>query len=278
MSPENIPKAPILLSTASFALYGAVLNPSIAMDAIKNLNVPIDGVDLYILCDEQGEIPPFPVQFMNWLTSYAFITLHTSLAGFMRQTCIDLVKVKKALQRLAKLFRQLDAKELVIHADCLEQNSFRIIEIIREELLETSVSFEMMGKNKSFGNQRGHLDFILRDHSGPGIVLDLAHLDEMRHSSSPKATIQHPAFHNKIRLVHGSLSGQRVSSAVQMDWYGRNDVDHVPCVLGETRHVEELALLTKEFPLVLEGAVPPEASGLQMLKSEIHWWKTIRFK
>lgn len=246
------------------------------MNAIKALNVSIDGIDFYVLCDDSATVPHLSSHFIGWLSSHEFVTIHTSLAHYMTPEGIDLSKTKKALNQLAQLYQKLGAYELVIHADCLEYLNTEMIDILQQELDGISTSFEMMSKDKAFGNRIGHFDELLSSVPEIGITIDLAHLDEMRASICPTEVFQHLSFRNRIHLVHGSLSGKRTTSSTQKKWYGHDGIDHLPCVLDKTQHCKRSARLAKGYPLVLEGAIPPGESGLLMLKREISWWKELR--
>ncbi|MEF2230671.1 MAG: hypothetical protein V3571_07070 [Pseudodesulfovibrio sp.] len=260
---------PILLSTAAFAFHGSVENPAVVMDAVDGVRDELDGIDLFIFIDDSWDMAPLPGGFLEWLGSFGLVSFHLSMAHPYDAGEDGRDLPGNVLDAVAGAMRRTGCRDLTIHADCFARDGEGLLQLIKNSC-DCRLALELMDATRAFGNRVEHCMPLMASHPDLGMVPDLAHLDEMRHVASPAETFE--ALAGRIRYVHGSLSGGRVAAEVQVHWYSRRDVRHVPAVLGGGDVIEDLAGLAVGYPLILEGAVPKGAAGLQLLRDEIRWW------
>jgi len=263
----------LMLSTSSFWFWRQAYDPIENLRIIQDLDLNMDGVDIWLFPDQE----PFRVgkPLRSYICSFNWASLHTDFYTFdweeeMRRK--DVEEFDKQLRMIADVAAELGIGDVVIHSDFLVANRQKSVALIHRELAGLRVSVEGMDKNKTYGTHPEHFRDIFSVAHDFGFVPDIAHLLDFSDEYGWEELLLAPDLRDRCRFVHVSLH----DAALSGNFYARqgfNDINaiHAFCIAEEDLLPDGLIAACKEFPMIIEGIVPPGRRGVELLEMEMEF-------
>ncbi|MCX6790647.1 MAG: hypothetical protein NTV62_00435 [Candidatus Gribaldobacteria bacterium] len=160
------------------------------IEFIKNLEV--DGVEITFSSKEELYSTHFSAQSLQWIKKLKHITIHAPFDLVQRANGEE--EVIKQLEVITRLYKQLNAQNVIIHPQNLPAP-----EILKK--FEIKVSTENLAKKKGRRPMLATLSEILKRYPKIGLCLDVSHAYTWSPSETSKMV---QALGNRITQVHFS--------------------------------------------------------------------------
>jgi len=262
----------IMISTSTFWFWEQPYDANKSINFIRDLNLPFDGIDIWVFATKDSKIPVFDTSAIKYLKSKELISVHTDFYDINWQHRIDFIEISQRLKNIFKFCKDIGAKDLVLHADFLVTHSLQILPLLKHELPDIRISFEFMDKDKFYGNHPDHFKRIFQLDDTFGLVVDLAHLQDFQDIFDWKSLFLEPFLYKHITFVHISSH----SYILHKNYYEHHGVKNINAVhslshFDQSLFSSDLMRNCRKFPLVIEGIVPPGNIGKKLLIKEINW-------
>ncbi len=225
-----------------------------------------NGLHVQITLDEQYFLSDH-LRLTNELTAHlqkfeeVLIHLHTSHSKrFGRNAFTD-----NAFLILAEFIAKCgNIRGVCVHPDHTED--FSVLE--RLKINDIYVAIEILGKGAPFGNRFSEISDILKKHDFLDLVLDTAHVVEMKEAGEPGLGIYFETFRDKIKEIHVSQTGNLYAPEVMGAGFVTS---HSLLTLKNDNLVRSLSALNPvgEVNTVIEGIIPPGEYGETCLRNEV---------
>jgi hypothetical protein len=262
----------LVISSSTFWFWEQPYDAQKTINFIREMNLPFNGIDIWIFATKGAKMPVFDKLTIDYLQNLEIISAHTDFYDIDWQKNIDLKDFSQRLNNIFHFCKEVGIKDLIIHADFLVNHPRRILALLIEKLPNIRISFEFMDKNKLFGNHPDHFRRIFQLDDRFGLVVDLAHLQDFQNEFDWKSFFSDQFLRKHISFIHVSSH----SSILKTNFYENYGFPNINAVhslshFDKSLFPSELMRNCRDFPMVIEGIVPPGEIGKELLVKEINW-------
>lgn len=264
----------LILSLSSFYYWSDDYHLPTFLRSLRKYysRLDIDGVDLYFDPYNLSEELRFDSGQREFLNKFNYRILHTDFHDTDWEGTVDWNRFERCLEEIHSFGKHVGSDHIVVHGDCLVSHPDQVIDYMKNHLPDLSISFELMDEHRNFATRPEHLNTVLGGYEDIGVVVDTAHLQDFTETVSWTDLFHDPSFSSRINFVH--LSNH--TSQLDSNWYAKQGYDeieavHSLCIADPSRFDSEYLDECLNYPVVLEGIIPPGERGIDFLSSEIEF-------
>lgn len=203
----------------------------------------------------------------DFAATYARLPFRCVHIGETDHDFLDRSGVNDDLGELAAVLEQLNCTQIVLHAHHLKENRRQRADSLRCALSGVDILIENNGFDNPWGADWRSVEAIFKDCPDFFFCLDVAHVKDMENGRLED--FLSPILRKRLREIHWSCStrGMNEDPYIAKGYPGYGPY-HALFPLTDVRPSEGTLAIVRDYPVVMEGVVPPEDTGLRFLFEE----------
>jgi hypothetical protein len=237
---------------------------------LNSENLCSDGLEVFLIPSKLISSRPFDYRFFREYSKLKYKTVHI---GDSDPDFLDRESTAQELTQLAEILFRLEAETVIIHAHHLRKNRMTRRKTIASTLESFKVLIENNGFDNAWGCQVNSLVEILSDCPEFDLCFDIAHVKDFP-SLSLRDFVSNEVITSRIREIHCSYSMIHLKGNPYKDrgFNGEKPYHGLFSMSGRPISHRTKSFI-QQYPIVLEGIVPPSDTNLSYLKREFQLLK-----
>lgn len=234
---------------------------------LENMGVLDQGLEIFLSPTKLQRVNEFDSWFYEKFSKLKYKTVH--IGDGQHDFLLNFHGIYDKLKLLSKMLERLEVTAIIIHAHHLRYYRSQIKDLFSSAMHKTEIYVE----NNSFENEWGHsiegLLEIFKDCPEYWLCLDIAHIKDLK-KFTLKEFLSHDDLRDRIRQIHFSYSTRYDNENLyaKLGYPGYEPLHALWSVIGASPSTETIEFVC-QYPVVLEGVVPPEEMHSDLLMREL---------
>ncbi|WP_147819478.1 hypothetical protein [Salidesulfovibrio onnuriiensis] len=246
-------------------LHGTPTDVQRKFRALDKKGMVSQGMEMYLMPSRLAHDPGFTIEFINRFSQLDFRTIHI---GETDPDFLDTPETAGDLARLADIVAMLKSPAVLLHAHHLRDNRAQRADLLRNSLPGTEILIENNGFDNEWGARPENVWTILQECPDFNLCMDIVHIKDFADIRLKDFT--KPPILERIREIHWSCSTYLMKGdPYESRGYQGYNPFHALFPLTDITPSDSTLEFIRQYPVVMEGVVPPEDSEYLFLSQEL---------